>query len=643
MTQQHNYWRADITGLRALAVIPVVLYHAFPNLMPGGFVGVDIFFVISGYLISGIIFRSLINRGGVNYADFYAKRIRRILPNLILLLTFCLVIGYFFLFDDELKDLAKQVYSSAGFYQNFRLLGEVDYFAPAAERQPLLHLWSLAIEEQFYIVFPLLCGLIWRFTRSVRALGVLVGAVTLGSLALCLGIADQRFNFYFPLTRFWELGAGIVLSYLETFKIWSARNWSRSTRDVLSVVALVMLIGAFAAFDHETVFPGVASLLPVLGAVLLIASHEDAIVNRWLTVQPVVFIGLISYSLYLWHWPFLVFSEMLFPSLGGAKAMVLPFVFVLSIAAYRFVEVPFRQFGWRSCVCLLISVVLIIFCAQALKKVAEVEGVRPWMSAPVQKWQEQVRAAQYWNVGDSLKLGGNKVYLMSFGEIKERLDVLAVGDSHMQQNLLRLRSLAESRNKSFRALTSGGTLFSSKACDREKSIEVAREVERMIVDLRPRNVVVAQIWGRYNSNCELSVKDSSGKCVLLSEGGFEEVLWEWQNIVDKYQDVKFWFVLDAPWDDFSYDLRNRVDRVGFMSSYGVDVTKVEYPEDDRWLRGNELVEEFLSSRVTILKSTEFVCPEGRCNLLSYRDDDHLKQKYVLEHGVWLDPIFDGLK
>lgn len=299
MTQQHNYWRADITGLRALAVIPVVLYHAFPGLMPGGFVGVDIFFVISGYLISGIIFRSLIAKNKVDYVDFYAKRIRRILPNLLLLLSFCLVVGYFFLFDDELKELSKQVYSSAGFYQNFRLLEDVDYFAPAAERQPLLHLWSLAIEEQFYIFFPLLCGLIWRFTKSVRALGILVGAITLGSLAFCLSVPDQRFNFYFPLTRFWELGFGIVLSYAETFRIWSAKHWALSTRNGMSFAALLMLVAAFLGFDHDTVFPGIASLLPVFGAVLLISSHEDAVVNRWLTGKPVVFVGLISYLLYL--------------------------------------------------------------------------------------------------------------------------------------------------------------------------------------------------------------------------------------------------------------------------------------------------------------------------------------------------------
>lgn len=165
-TQQANlhYWRKDITGLRAVAVLPVLIYHAFPNLLPGGFFGVDIFFVISGYLISGIIFRGMLN-DSFSYKDFYIKRIKRILPNLCTLLIAVAAVGWFLLAKPELSALGKHIYSSAFFYQNFRLLGEVDYFAVASHEKPLLHLWSLAIEEQFYIVFPIVCMLLWRFLK----------------------------------------------------------------------------------------------------------------------------------------------------------------------------------------------------------------------------------------------------------------------------------------------------------------------------------------------------------------------------------------------------------------------------------------------------------------------------------------------
>lgn len=167
-TAKAHLWRADITGLRALAVIPVLLFHAWPELLPGGFFGVDVFFVISGYLISGIIFRGLA-AGNFSFRDFYAKRIRRILPNLILLLTVVLGIGACVLTAAEYGTLGKHVYSSAFFYQNFRLLGEGGYFDVAGINKPLLHIWSLSIEEQFYLLFPLLCVLVWRIGGGGRS------------------------------------------------------------------------------------------------------------------------------------------------------------------------------------------------------------------------------------------------------------------------------------------------------------------------------------------------------------------------------------------------------------------------------------------------------------------------------------------
>ena len=218
MRHIQHVWRNDITGLRAIAVLPVLLFHAFPALLPGGFFGVDVFFVISGYLISGIIFRSL-RDDKFSYRIFYEKRIKRILPNLFLLLIAVSIVGYFYLIPEEYKKLGHHVYSSAVFLQNFRLLKSVGYFTEEALRQPLLHLWSLAIEEQFYIVFPILCSIIWKFShRSIKTLGIFVFFITISSFSACLLAHDKNFSFYFPLTRFWELGVGILLAYNETFE-----------------------------------------------------------------------------------------------------------------------------------------------------------------------------------------------------------------------------------------------------------------------------------------------------------------------------------------------------------------------------------------------------------------------------------------
>lgn len=233
--EQKHYWRKDITGLRALAVLPVLLFHAFPQWLPGGFYGVDIFFVISGYLISGIIFRGLLT-DSFSFKVFYVKRIKRIFPNLIVLLVFVMAAGWFLLSASEYFDLGSNVSRSALFYQNFRLMSNAGYFDAPSHFNSLLHMWSLAIEEQFYLVFPLLAFLIWKLGRkSVTSMGVFVAFITVASLLCCLLLEDSNTRFYFPLSRFWELGAGICLAYAETFYKVNMLSQSRGTADGLSV------------------------------------------------------------------------------------------------------------------------------------------------------------------------------------------------------------------------------------------------------------------------------------------------------------------------------------------------------------------------------------------------------------------------
>lgn len=269
-------WRNDITGLRALAVLPVLIFHAFPSLIPGGFFGVDVFFVISGYLISGIIFRGIAS-GSFSYIEFYEKRIKRIIPNLILLLTFVAAVGWFILLPDEYANLGMHIDASTLFIQNFQLLSEIGYFTEDALRKPLLHLWSLAIEEQFYIVFPLICTLIWRLSRSVKMIGIAAALIALGSLAACLSSSDRNFAFYFPLTRFWELGAGILLSYSETFIGFSTSRFSQNVRNGLSIAGILMIVLPMAFVTESAAHPGLITLIPVLGAVLVIAAEPDAL------------------------------------------------------------------------------------------------------------------------------------------------------------------------------------------------------------------------------------------------------------------------------------------------------------------------------------------------------------------------------
>lgn len=306
--KDHLAYRPDIDGLRALAVLAVIGFHAFPELVPGGFIGVDIFFVISGYLISGIIGKGLAN-GTFSFADFYVRRIRRIFPALTLVVACCLLAGYFLLLADEYKQVAKQAISGLFFVANFALWTEAGYFDTAAELKPFLHLWSLGIEEQFYLLWPVLMWLLWRSGKPLAlAIGGLAG---LSFLANVIGVEDaQVTTFYWPHTRVWELLAGAWLAARQSGVGGVPRN--ARLADLTGILGLLLLLASCFALDRTLLFPGYWAALPVLGAVLVIRAGPHAWSNRLLLSQrAMVFIGLISYPLYLWHWPLLTFPRII--------------------------------------------------------------------------------------------------------------------------------------------------------------------------------------------------------------------------------------------------------------------------------------------------------------------------------------------
>ncbi|MBS0614081.1 MAG: acyltransferase [Proteobacteria bacterium] len=342
-----NDYRRDIDGLRAFAILSVLLYHAEPTWVPGGFVGVDVFFVISGYLISRIILGRL-NAGTFTFTDFYARRIRRIFPALTVVLSATFGIGWYCLFPDEYSMLGKHIAGGAGFLSNLILWKEAGYFDPAAEFKPLLHLWSLGIEEQFYLVWPLLLV----FTSKVRRGPLLImGLIAAASFLLNLAwIADHGVRvFYLPITRFWELAAGGMLAHVH-LSLEADRN--RAVRPASPLQAAksalgfaLLLISAFA-FSRQDLYPGWRAALPVLGTVLLIDAGADTPLNRRvLGNRAMVFVGVISYPLYLWHWPLLSFEhiiardEVTHAAIWGAVAAA----FILAWATYRFIERPIRH------------------------------------------------------------------------------------------------------------------------------------------------------------------------------------------------------------------------------------------------------------------------------------------------------------
>ncbi len=352
----HVEYRRDIDGLRAVAVLAVVIFHAFPQILPGGFVGVDVFFVISGYLISAILLSDL-QRGRFTYREFYARRMRRIFPALALVLAACLVFGWLVLLDAEYTQLGGHAAAGAGFIANLALWRESSYFDTAAELKPLLHLWSLGIEEQFYFVWPFALALAWRR----RWTGAVLAAVTLSSFALGWWWS-RRFPvgaFYLPVPRFWELALGGLLAWhskaygreppSDTRSIEKCAGWRARfpvAMNLLSVAGLLLLLLSMTCFDKTTRFPGVRAMVPTLGTVLVILAGERAWPNRMILSQPwMVFIGLISYPLYLWHWPLLVFGRVLWSEIPpvAVRMMLVLLSVVLASATYACLEKPVRR------------------------------------------------------------------------------------------------------------------------------------------------------------------------------------------------------------------------------------------------------------------------------------------------------------
>lgn len=333
-------YRPEIDGLRAVAVIPVILFHAGAPGFSGGYIGVDIFFVISGFLITSILLRE-ISQGTFSIVDFYDRRARRILPALLFIMMVCLPFAWLWMLPEQMRDFSQSIVAVLLFASNVLFFLEVDYFAQNAEEKPLLHTWSLAVEEQFYIFFPLLLLLLWRLgPRTV--LGSLIG-LSLASLVLSeIGARSwPSANFFLIPSRVWELGLGSICAY------WMMHRPPQSNA-YFAGGGLTLIIFSVFYFDAATPFPSIWALIPTGGVALIILfADTNTAAGRLLSSRGFVGIGLISYSAYLWHQPLFAFAR-----IRAVDHLPLWVFLVLSIVAlvlawltWRFVEQPFRQRG----------------------------------------------------------------------------------------------------------------------------------------------------------------------------------------------------------------------------------------------------------------------------------------------------------
>jgi peptidoglycan/LPS O-acetylase OafA/YrhL len=500
-------YRADIDGLRAIAVLSVVAFHAFGLHLPGGFVGVDVFFVISGYLITGVICERA-EVGAFSFLDFYGRRVRRIFPALLMVLAAVGIVGWLRLMPDEFEALGRQIFGGAAFVANFVLWLQSGYFDVQADQKPLLHLWSLGVEEQFYLIWPILICLVDRKK-------LIIFMIILFILSFFANIffvnSHESEVFYFPITRFWELIVGGIVSrhediaaYLSRFRSISSVGGTKValSREISSTLGFAFLAFAILRLNNAMPFPGWWALLPTLGSALLIAAGPKGWVNRLVLAQrPMTFIGLISYPLYLWHWPILAFMRIERsgepPPIHKAVAMLA--AILLAWITYR-IEIPIRSFRRpRQQGVAVVSLV----CGTSLVGlfgliVALSGGIPSRLPATAMGFATYHPAGHPFRDGECFleEHQDASVFSASCVDAGAGPLVLLWGDSHASHLYLGLKSLQNSYSFRIAQFTASAcpplldTDFRARPLCRSINTEVSHKIE----ELKPDIVVLAAQW-----------------------------------------------------------------------------------------------------------------------------------------------------
>lgn len=631
-------YRPDIDGLRAIAVLTVVGFHAFPNFIRGGFVGVDVFFVISGYLITTILLREN-HQGTFSVATFYARRIKRIVPALLIVLGCSMAFGWYVLLSNEFRQFGRHTAGGALFVSNFVLWQEAGYFDNAAESKPLLHLWSLAIEEQFYIVLPLALAWSWRWHLTPVRLLLGMALLSLGFNVVLID-GDRAGAFFSPLTRIWELLAGSLLASFELRHRFAAASDGLATvavhastrrREAMAVVGMLLVTVGALGYDRTLAYPGAWAIVPVAGALLLISAGPVTVVNRLVLSHPMlVAIGLISYPLYLWHWPLLKFSVMANDELLSwmTRLALVAASMVLAWLTYRFVERPIRaDVGRRTVVGLAIGLVGIgVIGASAAAGLFpsrhRAEGLERIVSATVD-WQ--FPSASF----HSLYYEGRRFFTQ---RTPHEETVLFIGDSNVEQYGPRVSAVLSGdprRHKSVVFATKGGCL----------------PVPMLVVPTPgcPDHIASAL---RYARSPQIDTVVLGGHWLNLPEGPVRaQALQDLASMIRELSSTKkVYLVLNIPagpeFDPHSMFTGSRLSTLEPRASpaqFQLAPFLATYQELRTALRA---IGE--ANRATVIDPIERLCRDGVCAVLSddgrplYRDDHHMRPFHAERDADYID-------
>lgn len=650
----HISYRPDIDGLRAIAILCVLIFHAFPNAVTGGFIGVDVFFVISGYLISTILFTDL-QKGRFSFKTFYMRRVRRLFPALITVLVATFAVGWLVLLPEEFAQLGKHIAAGMGFVANFVYLDEAGYFDKAAETKPLLHLWTLGVEEQFYIVWPVILFAAWKWGR--RLFPVLAVIFIASFLYNVMQVTvDRDKAFFLPYARFWELLAGAGSAYVHLKARFDFPALKNARVQDVAACAGVGLILASAYFIHKDMrFPGFLAVLPVLGAVLLVSARQ-AWINRAILSHPVmVWIGAISYPLYLWHWPVLSYLHIIeIPLSAGVAFGALGVSVLLAWLTYRFIERSVRarpeaRFIPHLCGMAVVLVVAGLCVSKDL--------MRPYLDIP--EVNRVLDAAKDWKNtspnAQKRKINGARYFVVPSHHDEE---VIFLGDSNMQHFLPRVAHLIEDmpdQTYSAAFFTYGGCRPIPDVTTRggEKCFGITRNVLEYIEQRDTvKRLVISGRWHKsIHSSKNIQYRMPDGEFLPLSEEWVRKIALG--RLVEFIRDmrkrgIEVFIVQNAPSNapGMNGPVIERVDLVWKKAS-GVE-NPYTHPEFFTRAEGVDMIARELiegvakASGARIIDPIPTMCGDADCPLSYdggrsiYKDGGHVAYRYVRDHATFMD-------
>ncbi|UXN05971.1 acyltransferase family protein [Bartonella sp. HY761] len=626
-------YRQEIDGLRALAVLPVVFFHAGFNFMNRGFLGVDIFFVISGFLITSIILDDL-KAGKFSFSNFYDRRIRRILPILFFVCMVSTLIAFVMMLPDELDNYLGSLLASVLFYANFffySLLG--GYFSADAELQPLLHIWSLAVEEQFYLIFPFLILCFYRFGK--KTLLLTIGAVFLASFIFCLAFVHHNpmFAFFMLPTRFWELAAGGLLAISALDK----KELSHKSLSWLSWFGLLLILYSLTLLPRKLDFPGWGTVPVILGTMLILGfARAQTSVGKILSWKPLVFIGLISYSLYLWHQPIFVFARLyIAPFQKQYFVILIIFTIILATLSWKFIEQPFRRpkTKYKSKAVFIYAAIGISALSITAIALPRLYAISPFkIDSPYSKIPEVRQSAIQCEQGP---------FTLSQCTYGSNPQVLLIGDSYAGHLIDALLTSKSQQPFAANFLLACPPLFNfadtaELPTQKEYCLQHQKDIKDVILQHKNlRYVIISTSLSYYLNNANMLTEQGYVKSSpLLVEQKFAEII-DWLSA----HNIKT--VLISPPARTSFDpnrcIKSVLRRTKTMDAKAMDMCSINYADISDQRNGVNALLDKLKDVLPIIHLDELMCEDGKCPVVyngypAYIDAIHLSPYGSAELG-----------